>query len=51
MAPPVVFRVRPGALRVRIPRTAPGKSPAAARFGAVRRTAGRMGALFSTGAR
>jgi len=51
MAPPVVFRVRPGALRVRIPRTAPGKSPAAARFGAVRRTAGRMGALFSPGAR
>jgi hypothetical protein len=47
---PVVFRVRPGALRVRIPRTAPGQSPAAARFGVVRRTAGRVGALFAPGA-
>jgi diacylglycerol kinase family enzyme len=47
---PVVFRVRPGALRVRIPRTAPGQSPAAARFGVVRRTAGRVGALFAAGA-
>jgi len=47
---PVVFRVHPGALRVRIPRTAPGQSPAAARFGVVRRTAGRMGALFGADA-
>ena len=47
---PVVFRVRPGALRVRIPRTAPGQSPAAARFGVVRRTAGRVGALFGADA-
>ena len=44
---PVVFRVRPGALRVRIPRTASGQSPAAARFGVVRRTAGRVRALYS----
>ena len=28
MSPPLVFTVRPGALRVRIPRTAPGRSPA-----------------------
>src|SRR5262249_60200499 len=28
MTPPLVFTVRPGALRVRIPRTAPGRSPA-----------------------
>jgi diacylglycerol kinase family enzyme len=28
MTPPLVFSVRPGALRVRIPRTAPGRSPA-----------------------
>ncbi|MFM7061969.1 MAG: diacylglycerol/lipid kinase family protein [Actinomycetes bacterium] len=47
---PVVFRVRPGALRVRIPRTAPGRSPAALRFGVLRRTGGRVGALFSSGA-
>lgn len=47
---PLEFRVRPGALRVRIPRTAPGQSPAAARFGVVRRTAGRVAALFSAGA-
>jgi diacylglycerol kinase family enzyme len=30
MTPPLVFSVRPGALRVRIPRTAPGLSPASA---------------------
>ena len=30
MTPPLVFSVRPGALRVRIPRTAPGRSPASA---------------------
>jgi len=28
--PPLVFRILPGALRVRIPRGAPGRSPAAA---------------------
>jgi len=28
MTPPLVFSVRPGALRVRIPRNAPGRSPA-----------------------
>ena len=28
MSPPLVFTVRPGALRVRIPRSAPGRSPA-----------------------
>ena len=30
MTPPLVFSVRPGTLRVRIPRTAPGLSPASA---------------------
>jgi hypothetical protein len=30
MTPPLVFSVRPGVLRVRIPRTAPGLSPASA---------------------
>ncbi|MFM7062887.1 MAG: diacylglycerol/lipid kinase family protein [Actinomycetes bacterium] len=47
---PLVFRARPGALRVRIPRSASGRSPAAARFGVVRRTVGRVRVLFAPGA-
>ena len=44
---PVRFTVRPGVLRVRIPRSSSGRSPAAARLGLVRRTAGRVRVLFA----
>jgi hypothetical protein len=37
MEPPIVFATRPGALTIRMPRHAPGRSPAAA---AVRVTEG-----------
>jgi diacylglycerol kinase family enzyme len=48
MTPPLVFSVRPGALRVRIPRTAPGRSPASAALHLTTRST--IGDLFAIAA-
>jgi diacylglycerol kinase family enzyme len=48
MTPPLVFSVRPGALRVRIPRTAPGRSPASEALHLTTRTT--VGDLFAIAA-
>ena len=48
MTPPLVFTVRPGALRVRIPRTAPGRSPASEALHLMTRST--LGDLFAIAA-
>ena len=48
MTPPLVFSVRPGALLVRIPRTAPGRSPASAALHLTTRST--IGDLFAVAA-
>ena len=48
MSPPLVFTVRPGALRVRIPRTAPGRSPASEALHLMTRST--LGDLFAIAA-